>query len=145
VEIALEAIPDFDGDVLVLSGDVPLLDADTLAMLLDTHRARAAAATVLSAILDDATGYGRVIRDESGAVARIVEQKDATPEERAVTEINAGVYVFRAPSLRLQLSRVGTSNAQGEKYLTDVVGLLRGADEQVAATPAPDAAVALGV
>ncbi|MFB8386362.1 bifunctional UDP-N-acetylglucosamine diphosphorylase/glucosamine-1-phosphate N-acetyltransferase GlmU [Microbacterium sp. NPDC055910] len=145
VEVALEAIPDFDGDVLVLSGDVPLLDADTLTALLDTHRARAAAATVLSAILDDATGYGRVIRDESGAVARIVEQKDATPEERAVTEINAGVYVFRAASLRVQLSRVGTANAQGEKYLTDVVGLLRGADEQVAATPAPDAAVALGV
>jgi len=146
VEVALASLPaDFDGDVLVLSGDVPLLDSDTLAALLDTHRARAAAATLLSAVLADATGYGRVIRDASGAVVRIVEQKDATAEERAVTEINAGVYVFRASSLRVQLARVGTANAQGEKYLTDVVGLLRQADEPVAATSAPDAAVALGV
>lgn len=145
VEIALAAIPDFEGDILVLSGDVPLLQAATLDALLETHRARAAAATVLSAVLDDATGYGRVIRDADGDVVRIVEQKDATPEEAAVREINAGVYVFRAASLRTQLGRVGTANAQGEKYLTDVVGLLREAAESVAATPAPDAAAALGV
>lgn len=145
VEVALDAIPDFDGDVLVLSGDVPLLDAATLDRLLATHRARSAAATLLSAILDDATGYGRVIRDGDGTVARIVEQKDATPAEAAVTEINAGVYVFRAASLRAQLARVTTANAQGEKYLTDVVGLLREAAEDVAAEAAPDAAAALGV
>ncbi|MDN3496039.1 bifunctional UDP-N-acetylglucosamine diphosphorylase/glucosamine-1-phosphate N-acetyltransferase GlmU [Planococcus sp. APC 4015] len=145
VEVALAAIPDFDGDVLVLSGDVPLLQADTLSALVAAHREQAAAATVLSAIVADATGYGRVIRDAGGAVQRIVEQKDATADEASVTEINAGVYVFRATSLRTQLGLVGTANAQGEKYLTDVVGLLRAADEAVAAAPAPDAAAALGV
>ncbi|MET0813370.1 MAG: bifunctional UDP-N-acetylglucosamine diphosphorylase/glucosamine-1-phosphate N-acetyltransferase GlmU [Microbacterium sp.] len=145
VEIALAALPGFDGDVLVLSGDVPLLEADTLGALIAAHRASAAAATVLSAVVDDARGYGRVIRDASGAVLRIVEQKDATAEEAAVTEINAGVYVFRAPALRTQIALVGTANAQGEKYLTDVVGLLRGASESVAASEAPDAAAALGV
>ncbi|GAA1940208.1 bifunctional UDP-N-acetylglucosamine diphosphorylase/glucosamine-1-phosphate N-acetyltransferase GlmU [Microbacterium aoyamense] len=145
VEIALAALPGFDGDVLVLSGDVPLLEADTLGALIAAHRASAAAATVLSAVVDDARGYGRVIRDASGAVLRIVEQKDASPEEAAVREINAGVYVFRAPALRTQIALVGTANAQGEKYLTDVVGLLRGASEPVAASAAPNAAAALGV
>ncbi|MHC2999487.1 bifunctional UDP-N-acetylglucosamine diphosphorylase/glucosamine-1-phosphate N-acetyltransferase GlmU [Microbacterium sp. HJ5] len=145
VELALAALDDFAGDVLVLSGDVPLLDADTLAALLTAHRGGDAAATVLSAVLDDATGYGRIIRDADGAVARIVEQKDATADEASVTEINAGVYVFQAPALRAQLALVGTANAQGEKYLTDVVGLLRQASLPVAAASAPDAAAALGV
>jgi len=145
VEVALDALADFDGDVLVLSGDVPLLEVDTLASLIQAHRSGAAAATVLSATVDDATGYGRVIRDADGAVARIVEQKDATPEEAAVTEINAGVYVFQAPALRAHLSLVGTANAQGEKYLTDVVALLRASQLTVAVSSAPDAAAALGV
>lgn len=145
VELALDALEDFDGDVLVLSGDVPLLEAGTLVDLVAAHRAGAAAATVLSAVLDDATGYGRVIRDADGAVARIVEQKDATADEASVTEINAGVYVFQAPALRTHLALVGTANAQGEKYLTDVVGLLREASLPVAAASAPDAAAALGV
>ncbi|WP_438352455.1 bifunctional UDP-N-acetylglucosamine diphosphorylase/glucosamine-1-phosphate N-acetyltransferase GlmU [Microbacterium sp. CJ88] len=145
VEVALTALPDFEGDVLVLSGDVPLLESETLAALIDAHRRSAAAATVLSAVVADATGYGRVIRDADGGVRRIVEQKDASPDEAAVTEINAGVYVFRAPLLRAQLALVGTANAQGEKYLTDVVALLRNAGERVAAAAAPDAGVALGV
>ncbi|GAA4768121.1 bifunctional UDP-N-acetylglucosamine diphosphorylase/glucosamine-1-phosphate N-acetyltransferase GlmU [Microbacterium gilvum] len=146
VQIAVEALPTaFAGDVLVLSGDVPLLDADTLAALIDAHRRTGAEATILSATLDDPTGYGRVIRDPDGTVARIVEQKDADEAEAAVAEINAGVYVFRAPSLRAQLARVGTDNAQGEMYLTDVVRLLREAGAAVAATTAPDARIALGV
>ncbi|QKJ19018.1 bifunctional UDP-N-acetylglucosamine diphosphorylase/glucosamine-1-phosphate N-acetyltransferase GlmU [Microbacterium hominis] len=145
VEVALEALDGFAGDVLVLSGDVPLLEAETLAGLVGAHRDSGAAATVLSATLDDATGYGRVIRDAAGGVVRIVEQKDATAEEAAVTEINAGVYVFRAGELRTQLAQVGTANAQGEKYLTDVIGLLREAALPVAAAGAPDADAALGV
>lgn len=145
VEVALEAMADFDGDVLVLSADVPLLEEPTLAGLVAAHRSTTAAATLLSAMLDDATGYGRIIRDDTGAVARIVEQKDATPDEAAVREINAGVYVFAAASLRTQLASVGTDNAQGEKYLTDVVGLLRAAQQTVSAAGAPDAAAALGV
>jgi bifunctional UDP-N-acetylglucosamine pyrophosphorylase/glucosamine-1-phosphate N-acetyltransferase len=145
VELALEGMPGFDGDVLVLSADVPLLERDTLESLVRAHRQGAAAATVLSAHLDDATGYGRVIRDADGSVTRIVEQKDATDDERAVTEINAGVYVFRAPALRAHISLVGMANAQGEKYLTDVVALLRDSRLTVAVSAAPDAATALGV
>ncbi|WP_194395820.1 bifunctional UDP-N-acetylglucosamine diphosphorylase/glucosamine-1-phosphate N-acetyltransferase GlmU [Microbacterium atlanticum] len=145
VEVALDALEDFAGDVLVLSGDVPLLEVDTLAALVRTHRDGAVAATVLSATVGDATGYGRVIRDADGAVSRIVEQKDATADEASVTEINAGVYVFQATALRTELALVGTANAQGEKYLTDVVALLRGDGFAVAAQPAPDAAAALGV
>lgn len=145
VELALDALDDFAGDVLVLSGDVPLLEAETLAALVAGHRDREAAATVLSAIVDDATGYGRVIRDADGAVSRIVEQKDATADEASVTEINAGVYVFQATALRAHLSLVGTANAQGEKYLTDVVALLRDSRLVVAASSAPDAGAALGV
>lgn len=145
VEVALDALDDFVGDVLVLSGDVPLLDADTLAELVRRHRDGAVAATVLSASLDDPTGYGRVIRDADGAVSRIVEQKDAAADEASVSEINAGVYVFQVQALRTELALVGTANAQGEKYLTDVVALLRGDGLAVAAQIAPDAAAALGV
>ncbi len=145
VQVALTALPGYSGDVLVLSGDVPLLETDTLSSLVHAHRESGASATVLSAVVGDATGYGRVIRDETGAVQRIVEQKDATEEEASVTEINVGVYVFQAEPLRTHLELVGTANAQGERYLTDVVGLLRASRLPVAATPAPDAEAALGV
>ncbi|MFT4052094.1 MAG: bifunctional UDP-N-acetylglucosamine diphosphorylase/glucosamine-1-phosphate N-acetyltransferase GlmU [Microbacterium sp.] len=145
VELALAAVPGFAGDVLVLSGDVPLLDAETLAALVADHRASRAAITLLSAVLPDATGYGRIVRAADGTVARIVEQKDATAAEAAVTEINAGVYVFQAPVLRAQLGNVGTDNAQGEKYLTDVIGLARGAGLAVEASVVADAALTLGV
>ncbi|MFH8249656.1 bifunctional UDP-N-acetylglucosamine diphosphorylase/glucosamine-1-phosphate N-acetyltransferase GlmU [Microbacterium sp. B2969] len=145
VEIALAELGDFDGDVLVLSGDVPLLDGATLTTLVSTHRGSGAAVTVMSAVVDDATGYGRVIRGGSGNLERIVEQKDATPDEASVTEINVGVYVFRAGDLRTHIALVGTANAQGEKYLTDVVGLLHDSRLPVAVSTAPDAAAALGV
>jgi bifunctional UDP-N-acetylglucosamine pyrophosphorylase/glucosamine-1-phosphate N-acetyltransferase len=145
VQVALAQLPDFAGDVLVLSADVPLLDDETLATLVRAHRQSGAAATVLSAVVDDATGYGRVIRDASGAVQRIVEQKDATEDEASVTEINAGVYVFRADPLREHLAMVGSANAQGERYLTDVVGLLRASRLTVSVSSAADSASALGV
>ncbi|GAA1678086.1 bifunctional UDP-N-acetylglucosamine diphosphorylase/glucosamine-1-phosphate N-acetyltransferase GlmU [Microbacterium lacus] len=145
VEVALARVPDFSGDVLVLSGDVPLLDDETLAGLVRAHRASGAAATVLSAVVADATGYGRIVRDSVGGVQRIVEQKDATDAEAEITEINAGVYVFQAPALRAHLSLVGTANAQGERYLTDVVGLLRDSRLAVGISQASDAAAALGV
>jgi len=132
VEVGLSALPaDFVGDVVVISGDVPLLDADTLGRLLASHRAAHSAATLLSAVLDDATGYGRIIRGTDGLVDRIVEQKDANDAELAVTEINSGSYVFAAAHLREELSKVGTNNAQGEKYLTDVVGLMRSSGKSV--------------
>lgn len=145
-EAALDALPaDFAGDVLVVSGDVPLLDADTLAQLIAEHRNRAAAATVLSAVLDDATGYGRVVRDAAGALDRIVEQKDATDAERALTEVNSGTYVFSVPALRESLALVSTDNAQQEKYLTDVIGLMRAAGQPVAALPVREGWLVAGV
>lgn len=146
VQLAVDALPgDFDGDVLVLSGDVPLLDADALSALIAEHRAARAEATILSAMLDDASGYGRIVRGADGSVERIVEHKDASEDECAIGEINAGVYVFRAAGLRENLPRLSADNAQGELYLTDVIRFLREAGRTVAASVAPDARVALGV
>ncbi|WP_193509019.1 bifunctional UDP-N-acetylglucosamine diphosphorylase/glucosamine-1-phosphate N-acetyltransferase GlmU [Cryobacterium sp. BB736] len=146
VEVALNALPgEFDGDVVVVSGDVPLLDADTLREFIAAHRSARAAATVLSALLDDATGYGRVVRAADGSLDRIVEQKDAAEDELAITEINSGSYVFSARALREQLPRIGTDNAQGEKYLTDVVGLLRASGSTVEATPVAESWMVSGV
>ena len=139
VEQAVAALPaDFTGDVLVVNGDVPLLDADTLTALIERHRAANAAATLLSTILDDASGYGRIIRSADGHLDRIVEHKDATPAELAVNEINAGIYVFSAPQLREELTKLTTNNAQGEKYITDVIGLLRASGSTVAAVELPE-------
>lgn len=146
VEVALDALPaGFEGDVIVVSGDVPLLDAHTLAALIAEHRGARAAATLLSAVLDDATGYGRVIRNSDGALDRIVEQKDATEAERSVTEINSGTYVFSVDALRVQLPLVGTQNSQGEKYLTDVIGMLRSGGSAVSAMPVADGWMVSGV
>ena len=101
VEQAVAALPaDFTGDVLVINGDVPLLDAQTLTSFIAAHRADGAAASVLSAMPDDPTGYGRIIRSANGDFDRIVEQKDATPDELAVGEVNAGVYLFGASADR---------------------------------------------
>ena len=134
VEQGIGALPaGFDGDVMIVSGDVPLLDAGTLSGLLDAHRDGAAEATLLSAMWDDATGYGRIIRTSDGSVDRIVEQADATAEELEVHEVNAGSYIFRLPSLRAQLAEVQTHNAQGEKYITDVIHLLRASGAEVTA------------
>ena len=146
VEVAIDALPaDFDGDVVVVSGDVPLLDAPTLAHLIHEHRSGGSAATLLSAVLSDATGYGRIVRSESGDVDAIVEQKDADEAQLLITEINSGTYVFSAAALRRELPNVGTQNAQGEKYLTDVVGLLRASGSAVSALPVRDGWMVSGV
>lgn len=146
VEIGVAALPDdFEGDVVVVSGDVPLLDAATLAQLIAEHRAANAAATLLSAILDDATGYGRVVRDPDGRLIAIVEQKDASPAELAITEINSGTYVFGAQPLRQQLPLISMKNSQKEKYLTDVVGLLHGVGATVEAMPVAHGWMVAGV
>ncbi|WP_181397290.1 bifunctional UDP-N-acetylglucosamine diphosphorylase/glucosamine-1-phosphate N-acetyltransferase GlmU [Cryobacterium arcticum] len=146
VEQAVAALPaDFDGDVLVVSGDVPLLNAATLTNFIAAHRERAAAATVLSAFPTDVTGYGRIIRSEDGTFDRIVEHKDASDDELAVDETNAGVYLFGLNELRDQLAQVTTDNVQGEKYLTDVIGLLRAAGSEVRAVPVADAWLVAGI
>jgi bifunctional UDP-N-acetylglucosamine pyrophosphorylase/glucosamine-1-phosphate N-acetyltransferase len=125
VEVSLSKIPEnFDGDILVISGDVPLMDEQTLNALVATHRAGKASATILTALLDDPSGYGRIIRAADGQVAKIVEHLDASDEELAISEINAGVYIFDAEHLRQALSHLESHNAQGERYLTDVAALL---------------------
>ena len=125
VACALAALPaELTGPVVVTSGDVPLLDTATLEALVAQHRERGDAVTLLTTELDDPAGYGRVIRaggPDALAVAGVVEHRDATPEQRAVREINAGVYVFDAAHLRAALATLGTDNDQGEIYLTDVV------------------------
>jgi bifunctional UDP-N-acetylglucosamine pyrophosphorylase / glucosamine-1-phosphate N-acetyltransferase len=131
-EQALQALGDFDGDVLILSGDVPLIDVEAISQLLELHGNTGAAGTMVSVVLEDSTGYGRVVRAD-GNLERIVEQKDATKQELEISEVNAGVYVFDAKSLSEALSKVGTNNAQAEKYLTDVVGMLLQAGKKVSA------------
>ncbi|MFK3670004.1 bifunctional UDP-N-acetylglucosamine diphosphorylase/glucosamine-1-phosphate N-acetyltransferase GlmU [Leifsonia aquatica] len=146
VEQAVAALPaGFSGDVLVVNGDVPLLDAATLRELIATHRDSGSAATILSSFPADATGYGRIVRNAAGTLDRIVEHKDATDDERAIGEINAGIYLFGAAALRDELAAITTDNAQGEKYLTDVIGLLREAGFDVDALPVADSWLVEGI
>ncbi len=131
--------------LLVVNGDLPLLRPETLVALLAAHRQEKAAATLLTFVLDDPGAYGRVVRDTTGAVRAIVEAKDATREQRAIREINAGLYAFDVGPLTGVLGGLQPQNAQGEYYLTDVIGLLRAAGHEVHAFPAADPAEALGV
>ncbi|MBF0586849.1 NTP transferase domain-containing protein [Prosthecochloris sp. N3] len=130
---------DFDGDVIILSGDAPLVTPETLQELIASHRNQKATATVLTAELDDPAGYGRVIRSPAtGDVLKIVEQKDASEEEKAVREINSGVYVFDAATLFDLLSRITNDNAQQEYYLTDVFGICFREHRKISAFSASD-------
>ncbi|MET8693463.1 bifunctional UDP-N-acetylglucosamine diphosphorylase/glucosamine-1-phosphate N-acetyltransferase GlmU [Streptomyces bauhiniae] len=140
VRMALEELGGpVDGTVVVVCGDTPLLTSDTLAALTGTHRADGNAVTVLTAEVPDATGYGRIVRDgASGAVTAIVEHKDATDEQRAIAEINSGVFAFDGRLLAEALKQVRTDNSQGEEYLTDVLGILRAAGHRVGASVAGD-------
>lgn len=134
VECGLAALPaDLVGTVLVTSGDVPLIEGQTLVDLANAHAASGAAVTVVTAEVADPTGYGRVVRGADGGVERIVEQKDASEAERSIREINSGIWGFDAAALRDALEQVGTDNAQGEKYLTDVLALARAAGHRVGA------------
>lgn len=126
VQCGLETLPSaLEGTVVVTYGDVPLLTGRTLRSLLEVHEASDAAATVLTARVADPTGYGRILRNEAGAVVGIVEHKDADDLQREINEINSGIYAFRGAVLREALAVVGTDNAQGEMYLTDVLGIAR--------------------
>lgn len=127
-----------DGDVLVLPGDTPLLRATTLAALVTAHRQSDAAATLLTAVIDDPTGYGRVVRGKDDRVARIVEHKDATDEERKIDEVCTSIYCFRRGVLAPALRRLTPDNAQGEYYLTDVIGVLYDAGYNVVSMVASD-------
>ncbi|MCU1354479.1 MAG: UDP-N-acetylglucosamine pyrophosphorylase/glucosamine-phosphate N-acetyltransferase [Acidimicrobiales bacterium] len=136
---------DSDEDVLVLPGDQPLLRASTIAALVAAHRAADAACTVLTARLEDPHGLGRVVRGKDDRVARIVEQADATDEELAIDEINTSIYCFRRSLLAPALRRLSPENAQGEYYLTDVVGVLHDAGHRVTSLVVDDPDEALGV
>lgn len=123
-------------DAFVLCGDGPLIRPDTLATLLALHRSEHAAATLATSVIKEPKGYGRIVRDAAGKLAKIVEQKDASDAERAICEINPSYYCFRADDLFHALSRVGNKNASGEYYLTDVFELLRNDGRTVAAVDA---------
>jgi bifunctional UDP-N-acetylglucosamine pyrophosphorylase/glucosamine-1-phosphate N-acetyltransferase len=144
-EQALPALGAFRGTVLVLCGDMPLLTAGTLRELLETHHRKEAAATVLSADLEDPSGYGRVLRDGSGDILRIVEHRDASEQERRVREINTAIYAFAYPEVAELLEHIDRDNRQGEFYLTDVVALLRAQGRPVAVVKCADPREALGV
>ncbi len=146
VSCALSALPaGLTGTVVVSYGDVPLLDTETLASLVAEHTSTGNAVTVLTAVVENPTGYGRIIRDENGVVTSIVEQKDATPEQHEIAEINSGVYAFDASVLVDGLSKLSTDNAHGELYLTDVLGIARGDGKGVGALVIDDPWVTEGV
>jgi len=149
VRIALTALVSehalTDGPVVVLSGDTPLLRGTTVQALLREHESTGATATLLSAVLQDPGGYGRVVRDGTGGVERIVEQRDADEIVAQINEINAGMYVFDVAALVPALELLTTNNDQGEEYLTDVIEILRGEQRPVAAVQVPDPVEILGV
>jgi len=126
-----EGMVDPHSTVLVLAGDIPLLRPSTLKVLLDHHQKHQAQATVLTTHLEQPTGYGRVLRDENGSFLRIVEEKDASPEEKKAKEINSGIYCFQAGSVFRILHQLQPTNAQGEYYLTDVLEILKGEGHRV--------------
>jgi bifunctional UDP-N-acetylglucosamine pyrophosphorylase / glucosamine-1-phosphate N-acetyltransferase len=145
VASAREALAGFGGDVLVLSGDTPMLRAELLDDLVATHRRERAAATILAIVPDEPKPYGRIVRDGDGSVVAIVEELDATPEQRAIRELNSSIYVFRAVDLWPALERLEPQNAQGELYLTDTIQHLVAAGLRVAVHTALDPTDAEGV
>ncbi|RWA20618.1 N-acetylglucosamine-1-phosphate uridyltransferase [Mycolicibacterium brumae DSM 44177] len=146
VACGLSALPsDFTGTVVVTSGDVPLLDATTLAELTDYHRDEPAAVTVVTTTVADSTGYGRILRTQDGEVTAIVEEADATAQQRRIREINSGVYAFDIAALRGGLERLSSNNAQNELYLTDVIGIVRSNRQAVHALHVEDAHLVAGV
>ena len=149
MSVALTGLPDEDdgedGDVVVLPGDTPLLRPGTLARLVRAHRAQDDAATLLTAVLDDPTGYGRVVRGRDDTVARVVEDVDATEDELEVGEINTSMYCFKRSVLAPSLRRLSPANAQGEYYLTDVVEVLYEAGHRVGSVVVEDTMEVAGV
>jgi len=146
VEQALAALPDdFDGNVVVLSGDAPLIDVATLDRLIRGHVEQQRGMTLLSAVFENPTGLGRILRDADGAMLGIVEEKDASEHQRRITEINGGIYVFARRALEAALAQIGTDNAQGEKYLTDAAARMLGTGLAVDAVATDDPWLIAGV
>jgi len=146
--VGLTGLPDDDDeveDVVVLPGDTPLLRPQTLAALVRAHRAEGAGATLLTAVVENPTGYGRIVHGKDGTVTRVVEEADATAEEKAITEVNTSIYCFRRSVLAPTLRRISPANAQGEYYLTDAVAVLSSAGYPVRALTLIDSMEAAGV
>ena len=142
---AADTLKDFTGTVMILCGDTPLLEAAELQKFYEEHVKSGAAATVMSAMMEDPFGYGRILRDANGDVAGIVEQKDATEEQKLIKEINTGNYCVEAPLLFEVLKTLGNNNAQGEYYLTDVLAKLRGMGKKVGGMITADSEMIMGV
>ncbi|QNQ91393.1 bifunctional UDP-N-acetylglucosamine diphosphorylase/glucosamine-1-phosphate N-acetyltransferase GlmU [Corynebacterium poyangense] len=145
VQCGLTPLADFQGTVIVTNADVPLLQAQTLHQLYQAHTEVPTAVTVLTMVVDDPTGYGRIVRNNEGEVTAIVEQKDADPATQAIQEVNSGVFAFDAAILREALTRLDSNNAQGELYLTDVLGIARSDGHPVRAHRAADPRELAGV
>ena len=145
LKVALENRPALDGDLVVLCGDVPALDAPTLRALVEVRRSAGAAAAVLTAELDDPSGYGRVLEDAEGRVRAIREDRDCSPEQKRVRRINSGMYAFDARAIVEVLPKIQRRNSQGEYYLTDAIELLVAQGRPVVAVAARDASTVLGV
>lgn len=128
---AIDVIKNSKGEVVILNGDTPLITAETINKAIEYHKNNGNQATVITAILDDATGYGRIVRDNDGSVLKIVEQKDASKEEKKINEVNSGMYVFDAQSLVYALDKITPNNAQGEYYLTDTLEILLSAGKKI--------------
>lgn len=142
--VALAAVPDVEGPVLLVNADAPLLRTETVAGLVREHASTGRTLTVLTAEVPDPTGLGRIVRDATGAVVAIVEERDATDDQRSIREINAGVYVGDAATLRRALANLGSANEQGEQYVTDVLGMLAAEGAPVGGFRAPDPDDVLG-
>lgn len=128
---AIDVIKNSKGEVVILNGDTPLITAETINKAIEYHKNNGNQATVITAILDDATGYGRIVRDNDGSVLKIVEQKDASKEEKKINEVNSGMYIFDAQSLVYALDKITPNNAQGEYYLTDTLEILLSAGKKI--------------
>ncbi|MEW6606800.1 MAG: sugar phosphate nucleotidyltransferase [bacterium] len=138
-------LSDFEGNILVLCGDTPLLKSSTLERLIQTHQQSNATVTILTTTIDDPTGYGRIITDASGNVCEIIEEKDATEQEKAINLINTGTYCFKSKDLFSALKKITTDNKQGEYYLTDVVGILKKQGEKIITLQIPDPIEVIGI
>lgn len=145
VQQAKPLLTNTKGTILLLCGDTPLVKKETLEALLEEHRKNGAAASILTANMPDPTGYGRIIRNPSGQVVRIVEQKDGTADELAVHEVNTGMYAFESEALWPALVQIDSNNAQGELYITDVIGILVNEGKTVSAYMTEDHSESLGI
>lgn len=145
VQQCRDALADFEGTVTVLNGDVPCLRVETLRAFIEFHVRQGAAGTVLTAVLEDATGYGRIVRGPDGSLLKIVEQKDASESERQIMEINSGLFCFDKQTLFAALDATNRENAQAEYYLTDAIEIMRDKGYKVAAYRVEDEQEVSGV